>query len=259
MSAPPPVHRASWALRLGLAVQSAALVWLALEHGTSLDAVLFMELGKGEASARFADRVLAGVAALAATTLLWRPLRSAVLALSLVFLTVAVTTVIAGGRAFSDLAPMAHATRWAAPLALLFLTARARPRSTAAALTVLRLSVAATFLAHGWEALQHHPAFLDLLLGSCRRWTGSAPAEASARHVLTVIGALDVLVVLALLFTRWRFVAAWATLWGLITLASRIVALGGDFLHESLLRSMNAFAPLALWFLLAKNDPPSDP
>lgn len=242
-------------LRLGVAVQCAALAWLALRHGTSLDTLLFSELGTSEAAALAADRVLAAAVALAAAALLFRPLGSAAGVVALAFLLVAVATRLGGARPFADLSPLAHANRWLAPLAIAVLWGGLRPaeepsgKRVRAGLWVLRCAVAATFLAHGWQALGHHPAFVDLLIGTARRWTDTAPPETTAHLVLNLIGAMDVAVAVLLLAARWPGVALWAAAWGLATLASRTVALGTEFLHESLIRAMNALAPLALWLL----------
>ena len=266
---PPPsqarVRRASLVLRLGVALQCATLAWLALEHGTPLDTWLFMELGTSEAAALRADRALAAVALAAGGALLVRPFGAAAVAASLAFLVVAVATRVTGGRAFSELAPLAQATRWLAPLALAALwsglprgTGPARRRVDAAA-WVLRLSVAATFLAHGWQALHFHPAFVDLLIGTARRWAGAAPPESSVHVLLLGIGGVDVTVALVLVLTRWRPGAGWAAAWGLATALSRVVALGPDFAHEALLRAMNGLAPLALWLLWGATAPARSP
>ncbi len=249
---------AAASLRAGLAVQAAALAWLAWNHGTVVDSFLFVDLGWPEPRARGVDLAVAAAALGGALLALLRPRLAGPALVAAAFLAVAVCTRVVGGRAFSDLAPAAHATRWLAPLALPFLFAR--PPRARGAERVLRAAVAATFLAHGWEALRHHPAFVDLLVGSARRWLGAAPDEATARHVLTAIGVVDGAVAALLLIRRRVSVAAWAALWGLLTAASRVVALGGEFVHETTLRALNVLAPLALallWSAAADEAPPA--
>jgi len=241
-------------LRIGVAVQCVVLAWLAWRHATSVDAWLFMNLGAGEAVAETVDRVIASVALVSGLVLLVRNSSAAALAVALVFLAQAVSARLVGGQAFFELSPMAHATRWLGPLALAALVRR--PRSSAA-VWLLRFAVAATFLAHAWQALHFDPRFVDLLLGACRRWTAASPSESGAHAILTAIGSADVAVALAILFARWPAVALWATVWGFATAASRGAALGTEFVHESLIRVMNGAAPLALWLLLvAPSSPP---
>ena len=115
---------------------------------------------------------------------------------------------------------------------------------------LLALAIAATFTAHGLEALAHHPRFCDLLLGAGRRLFDLRLAQSTAEAMLTAIGALDLAVAAALLLRPRPAVALWAALWGMLTLTSRTLSLGPDFVHESLLRSMNAAGPLALGLAL---------
>ncbi len=253
---------AGWCLRVGVAVQCGSLAWLALRHGTAVDTLFLMELERAESTARDADRILALLAILAGVGALVRPWPSAVLN-ALLFLTLAVCVRVVGGRAFSELAPAAFATRWLAPLALLPLAARSRlalsPARRRSAEWVLRVAVATTFATHGWEAIQQAPHFVNLLIGTLRRWFDTAPPESTARYVLFAIGALDLLVALLLLVARRPLLAGWAVLWGLATAAARTVALGPEFAPESMIRAQNALAPLALWFLwreLRRDDAP---
>lgn len=252
----PSQRRASLALRSGIALQASTLAWLAWRHGTSVDSLLFMELGTSEALAGAVDRALSTVSLLAALCLLVAPQRGAalmVLPVSAAFLIEALALRTIGGRAYAELAPVAHATRWLAPLALLWLRTPPSDVATGRASWILRVAVVATFCTHGFEAWRQHPAFVDLLIGSARRWTDSAPTEDTARLVLIAIAVLDGLVALALVvggFTaRWRWIALWATLWGLLTAAARPVALGPEFVHEGTIRALNGLAPLALWYL----------
>lgn len=256
------LRSASRWLAAGVLVQSVTLAWLAVSHGTTLDSLLFMEIGAREAVARRADLALAAAVVAGAAFLAARPHGLAGLfgasLVSACFLTVAVATSAVGGRAFAQLSPLSHAVRWLAPWALLFLGAR-DGASVRSASWVLRAAVAATFLGHGWEALRAHPAFVDLLLGSARRWLDTAPPESSARRVLFVIGAVDVAVALLVLAARWRAVVLWAAVWGLATALSRTVALGHEFLFESTLRALNGIAPLVLWLVWTVERPSSDP
>jgi hypothetical protein len=250
-----PVRGASLALRLGIAVQCATLAWIALEHYTTINSVLFMNLGTAEETAHLVDRWLAVGALVVAVGMLVRPVAVLALVASVLFLLVAIATSVDGGHRFAHLAPLSGAVRWLGPLALAVLWFGRRvdePTSTArvdGASWVLRVAVAATFLGHGWEALQHHPAFVDLVLGSLRRMFGEAPSEAAVRSILTGIGVLDLALAALVLVRRWSWVVAWMALWGFATAASRTLALGTGFAHETALRTLNGAAPLALLLL----------
>ncbi|QDU67476.1 hypothetical protein [Engelhardtia mirabilis] len=242
-----PTLAPSRLLRAGVVLSTAALVWTTLRHGSALNGLLFMGLGAPEEVARKADFVLASLAGLSAlSALLGRHPWTTAIATCAAFLVAAGATASVGGQAFAKLAPIAAATKWLAPLALPALAA-GRP---VVARRILACACALTFATHGLEALGHHPAFVDLLLGSSRRWLDLAPRESTARAVLSGIGTMDLAIAAGLLLGRWRWLAAWAALWGTLTALSRTVALGPEFLFETLLRSLNGLAPLALWYLL---------
>ncbi len=245
----------AWVLRAGLAIQAGALLWFARRQGTEVGSALFMHAGWSETSSARVDLGLAGAGAAAALLLLVTPRRralqlAAAACLALVFAVHAALRIGLRGDAFAHLAPAAQAVRWLGPLALPWLLPELSPAQHRRGRRLLALAVAATFTAHGLEALAHHPRFCDLLLGAARRLFDLRLTQSSAEAVLTAIGVLDLAVAAALVLRPRPAVALWAALWGTLTLASRTVSLGPDFFHESALRSMNAAAPLALGLAL---------
>lgn len=237
---------ARWALSIGLALQGPTLAWIAFRNGTSVDGFLFVQRGWPEAHARWVDLAVAALAAGGALALVRGLRRSAAVLVASAALAVAVADTLVGGQAFSDWSVPAAALRWLAPLALLGVRSEA----------VLRVAIAATFLAHGREALGHHPLFVDLAIGALRRVSLSAPSEASVAVGLTVIGSIDVAIAALLLVARWPALAAWATVWGTATAAARTMALGPEFVDQTLLRALHGLGPLALWLCWRRRDPP---
>ena len=245
----------AWVLRVGLVIQAATLLWIARRQGTEIGSGLFMHAGWSEASAAGADQGLAWAGFAAALLLALaprvRPLQVAGgLALTLVFLIHAGARFGLRGDAFAHLAPAAQAVRWISPLALVCLLPGSPAGRHRLGRRLLALAIAATFTAQGLEALAHHPRFCDLLLGAGRRLFDLRLAQSTAEAMLTAIGALDLAVAAALLLRPRPAVALWAALWGMLTLTSRTLSLGPDFVHESPLRSMNAAGPLALGLAL---------
>lgn len=197
------------------------------------------------------------VASLVLTVRRWKPLGYAVGAW-FAFSSIAEMTL--GGARFLDIAPAADAVRYLVPVALVWAPAPAAiasgpwPRPNVRELAwrrLLEVAVAATFLAHGWEALQHHPQFLDYLLLTARRLLEWPLAETHAGVILTVIGAIDVVLGLIVLAGgRSRVLLGYMAVWGLITALARTVY-GGIWAYPStLVRAANVGGPLAL-FLLA--------
>jgi hypothetical protein len=228
-------------LRLCVAVTALTAAWAAWSRPTVVNGLLYFDLGLEEGLARTVDRVAAGLLAAGGLLVLLRPWRwpAALVLLWLVALASSIT--LRGDSEFSGIALPAHATRYGAPLALLLL---ALP-GEAPARGCLRLAAALTFVTHGYEALVHNPHFLDLLLLSARR-VGARLTEAQASAALDLIGWTDLVVAALVLLTRWRAVALYMAVWGAITAASRVTALGPGAWTEVGLRAANALVPLAL-------------
>lgn len=137
----------------------------------------------------------------------------------------------------------AHATRYLLPLALaLWLRAEPSPWPE----RLLRWAAGATFLAHGVEALHHHPVFIDYLIAAARNLLDARLPESTARAMLSVIGAIDLAVAVAVVTKRWRAVAGWMAFWGLVTAGSRIVHYGWDRWPMFAVRAANFAIPVAL-------------
>ena len=156
-------------------------------------------------------------------------------------------TAINGGKAFAELSVPAHATRWGMMVALAFMISR-NPRTDRLANWVLRIGCALTFAIHGWEAWQLNPSFQDLLYGTARNIGIDFP-EAVCHALLRIIGAMDVLLATTILAFHLRPLLFWMGCWGLITAASRPLAMGIDAWPEFAMRLPNSAVPLLVLFL----------
>lgn len=146
-----------------------------------------------------------------------------------------------------ELIPLSHGLRILAPWALFLAAFREQGR---AAWGLLRAAVAATFLGHGLEAWLGRGEFVDMIILSGAKVFGLTIGEPQALLLLRAIGIADAAVAAAMLLPgRWRAVALWATAWGLITAAARVVSLGAWNYPETLTRLLHAAAPLALFLV----------
>lgn len=145
-----------------------------------------------------------------------------------------------------------QSARIVAPLSLLLLDPwRAqRPlgkRRAETAIGIMRWGIALTFLAHGVEAWQHHPLFVDLLIGTCRRILEVELPQATAERLLSIIGIVDLLAAVACVATHWRPLLLWMAFWGGVTAISRITAFGFDSSwYASAIRAPHVGLPLAI-------------
>ena len=167
-----------------------------------------------------------------------------------------------GGQKFSELSPFAHATRWLGAIALsIWLWQRNRRTDgvedgqdvSGLVIAVLILATASTFITHGIEALQLHPGFVDLILGSLKRFSLSI-SEAACYQILFVIGVMDIALGGFILFSRNTKLLVWVALWGAIAALSRTLAHGPEFWMESIIRTTQCYLPLTLAILFIQKE-----
>jgi hypothetical protein len=208
----------------------------------------FGQMGVGGSWANGVDIVASVLLIGAAASAITSRLRVLLLAAGLwIFLDALVASWIGpDGMSYGSLG--SRATRYAAPLALYFLSP-SKPDASVPLGTItmmLRVASAATFAVHGIKAIAGSGAFLTLLSSSCRHLLDLEISTNAAKTTLLAIGAIDLLVAGLLIGFRWRAVAWYMAAWGFATAASRITAHGWSWWPEALLRAANGGIPLAL-------------
>ena len=116
----------------------------------------------------------------------------------------------------------------------------------------LRIAIFGTFLGHGILALGVKADWIKYI-------TFVGFTDATARLLLPIIGALDIIIALLTLFKPMRFVLIWATIWAFATAAIRPLtdyekilpsmtfqAFTGSSFWDFVERTANWIAPLAL-------------
>lgn len=156
-------------------------------------------------------------------------------------------TAINGGKAFAELAVPAHATRWGMLVALALLILR-NPQNDRIANWVLRTACGLTFAVHGWESFQLNPPFQDLLYITAGH-VGIGLSESACHGLLRTIGVMDLVLAVSVVAFHHRRLLFWMGCWGLITAASRPIAMGLEAWPEFAMRLPNSVAPLLVLFL----------
>lgn len=105
---------------------------------------------------------------------------------------------------------------------------------------LLRIAIACTFIGHGMNALAIKPNWLHLL-------TVYGFSVEQAITLMPVIGILDLIVALFMLFRPFKIIIAWAIFWTFATAITRFIA--GEPIWEFIERTSNWSAPLALLLL----------
>ena len=104
---------------------------------------------------------------------------------------------------------------------------------------ILRIGVFGTFLGHGLLAVSVNPAWIPYL-------TTLGFTSVQAQSIMPIIGSLDIIVALWVLFKPNKYVILWAVFWALATAIIR--PLSGEIFLTFVERSANWAAPLALYF-----------
>jgi len=108
---------------------------------------------------------------------------------------------------------------------------------------VLRIGVCCTFIGHGVLALGVNERWIPLL-------TVYGFSESTARHLLPIIGCMDILVALIILLRPIRVVVLWSILWAFAAALTRPLA--GEPIWEFIERASNWILPLVLFWKLRK-------
>ncbi|HIG10276.1 MAG: hypothetical protein ABGY71_03940 [bacterium] len=231
-------------LRLAMAVALGGAAWTTATRYSHLNGLLYQRGYLDLEAVTHMDGGAAMLLALVGLATLARRLPWGLFYAVLWFALEAVALTLDGGAALSNWTVAAHAVRILTPLALFFLI---RGRVLWAEF-LLRAALAATFVAHGIEALSEVPAFLDLLLLSARR-LGWSLTESGAGALLMAIGTVDIALALLLCAGRLRAVSAYMAFWGAATLVARMSAGGLVHWPEAVERIHHVAAPAALFIL----------
>lgn len=157
----------------------------------------------------------------------------------------------ARGGVYSELTIGEVAVRLASPIALILLCQFCKRVNSARTVVkwILTIAISVTFLVHGYKAIAHFGPFCDLILLTDMRLFQFEFSQAKAESALTIIGWVDIGLAIVLLFGRYKSVAIYMLIWGLVTSVSRMTAMGWPAWPESLMRAANWGAVLALLIL----------
>ena len=174
------------------------------------------------------------------------------LLISLWLFLLSLASMLNGGKKYSDLAILAHATRWGMPLVLwlmFFMNKKGRDYlNNKSVYTMAIICCSLTFAVHGWEAFNLNPPFQDLIY----RFTsliGINIPESINFGILKAVGCMDLLLAVLIFFIHKPKVFLWMAFWGLITAFSRPLTMGFDAWPEFAMRIANSALPFGLYLI----------
>ena len=169
---------------------------------------------------------------------------------------IAAGAMLNGGKMFSELSIMAHATRWGLPLFIWYVIYRKRRTGNVLplgpiGLWLLIICSSLTFAVHGMEALLLNPPFQDLIY-SFGMIFGVEVGATTIHVLLRIIGTMDLAFAVLVLWRRSRMVCPGMALWGFITALSRPLTMGFAAWPEAAMRIANGALPFILFYACLK-------
>jgi hypothetical protein len=237
-----------------LFLQVLGQVGIVFQSGSHIESFFFMEMGVDPSVSGLFDRVLVLTLLLGLTVSVFNRQTWVLLALSLYFLTDSILDTYLGGSFAAPYAIAAHGVRFCLPLAAIKLKSQIDGNGKICGdLSFERslcIALSLTFFAHGLEAIFHNPGFLDLIMGSSRKFLDFRISEYYAKEILSIIGFIDIALAMTILFgIKSRLLMAYMLFWGLITAFSRILYFGDSGIALFFVRAANWGVPLAILIL----------
>jgi hypothetical protein len=246
-----------WILSIAIFIHAAGLFATVFEmRQTHFGNFLFMVLGMPHADVLLYERITVSVFLFICMVNLLQTRLYTLLPIAAYILFEAWAGYYQAGYRYSEFTLYAHIMRYMTPVILIVLCAYPFRKVLSEKIRLLsiewllRISLAVLFFIHGLEAWLGYPVFADLIIGSVNNLAGIRLAESTAVQILKVIGIIDFMVVLGLLFKPLQAVLFWALFWGTLTAFSRITAVGSTAYIEVLLRASHILGPFTLWIII---------
>lgn len=234
-------------LRWTLAAQALAYASSGLRQGSEIGSYLYLYLNIPETYAKTIDEFICLLLLSAGISLLFFLTKSSCLMLGMFCLSTSLYAFGTGGVFFSEVSLISDALKFGLPLAIAFTLKPdgnikvPDPRNFSRFVPFL---IAATFIGHGIKAMAHSPVFTDYLINCFGKYTWISLSEPAAKLMLTMIGVIDIVLGIALIFRKYLSIILYLAFWGLLTASVRFMyqpTTGG--LEQMLIRLVHFSAP----------------
>lgn len=243
------MKRINAVLGLLLLMQSMGYSMIFYQKGSKLASYLFLEQSWLETHSRIVDYTLIGVMAISVLVSLLRPHVIPLLLLFFVFISEAYFSLVLGGAFASELSLMAQFARYSWPLILVFsISGENRWFSSInrQARFFLQLAIGMTFIAHGLEALNLAPKFIDFLVIGWHSFFSLSLSQGQAEFLLRGIGVIDVLLGIWVVFKPQLGILIYMGIWGFATAYMRIVFSAWLGVPDFLIRTAHWALPIII-------------
>lgn len=217
-------------------------------RSSAIESYLFLGLGISDSITSIIDTTVGCLLVLVTGINIWRPNRLICIAVGLFFVLESIADTYMGGSFSAKYALASHAARFGLAFGVAFLAeANSFKSNRNFAVNVIQFSICLTFVAHGLEAINHHPQFVDFIIGTTHKVTSLRISEPHATAFLLVVGMIDVLVaILVVSKINDKIALIYMLCWGLLTASIRIIYWAEMGFFPFWLRSSHWGIPLLL-------------
>lgn len=234
-----------WILKLCLLIQGISLGLYQWIFESPMGSFLFLNMDLPEKYAYGIDDVAGALVIVASIlSLFWKNF-GIFLFIFLCFFMFAMFQTIIGGLPNTNLTLFAHAARFLTPIGFYFLL-----RNSKSGITILKVGVSITFIAHGIECLYKDPSFVDYLIYAFKGLN-----EEGANNILLIIGTLDILVGVISLILVNPWIYFYMAFWGFFTASYRVLYEGNPGYFSMLMRTSHYLVPLFLVLYVLRFSP----
>lgn len=238
-------------LKIGCLAVGLALMVI-LYKGSPLGSWLLMNQGWDNTSILLMEKLLIPVIGVILFLLIQSPRLYNTLLFAGFILAYAFLEWVNGGKPLLLWSVMAHLSKVTLPFLLYLLTFDKKNGLSEA---LFKGSIALIFISHGIAAILHHPIYIDYIISFGHRISGAYLSETYAGNILTLIGAIDIIGGLAILFMKNGYLLAWLMFWGFITALWRVVDTSLWNMESLFIRSPHYLLPFAYYVWVHKRIP----
>lgn len=246
-------------LLLALFLQIAAWSYEAYFNSTAINSVIFLNLNLSDKFASLFDKFSSLVLLLSFGLFLITRVASFLLVPVAYGLALPICTMILHSSFAYELALLTGAARFGLPLVLYLFYKNQEKGWGIDKRFLIRFFICLTFVGHGIEALMEHPKFIDFLIEGFALLFGYELSEAYAVHLLTLIGAADIVFSISGLIKPRVSVYLFMTAWGFITAVCRLMYFQWDGIFPMLLRSAHWALPAFVVYMILQQRKVSEP
>ena len=215
-----------------------------LYKGSPLGSWLLMNLGWDNTSILFIEKLLIPVIGVVVFLLIWAPGFYNTTIFAGIILAYACLEWVNGGKPMLFWSVLAHLSKVILPFILYLLST---DKSYGWSEFLFKGAIALIFISHGIAAILHHPVYIDYIISFGHRINGAYLSETRAGYILTLIGWVDIIGGVAILFFKNGYLLGWLMFWGFITALWRVVDTSLWNFESLLIRSPHYLLPLAYY------------